>query len=85
MSAVQRRLYNHLQKHGVLLNDGETKDKEGTATGSGAQALHNTLMQLRKICNHPYIFESVEKGMSRHLNFGGAVVNDLNLWRVSGE
>lgn len=28
---------------------------------TGIKGLNNTIMQLRKICNHPFVFEEVEK------------------------
>uniref|UniRef100_A0A8C1V556 SWI/SNF related, matrix associated, actin dependent regulator of chromatin, subfamily a, member 4a n=1 Tax=Cyprinus carpio TaxID=7962 RepID=A0A8C1V556_CYPCA len=53
MSALQRVLYRHMQAKGVLLTDGSEKDKKGKG---GTKTLMNTIMQLRKICNHPYMF-----------------------------
>ena len=43
-------IYHHMKTNGVLLTD----DKTGK---NGAKALMNTIMQLRKICNHPFIFQ----------------------------
>ncbi|RVE67810.1 hypothetical protein OJAV_G00085560 [Oryzias javanicus] len=51
MSAIQKVLYRHMQK-GILLTDGSEKDKKGKG---GAKTLMNTIMQLKKICNHPYM------------------------------
>ncbi len=49
LSAWQRIVYNGIQDSGVLARD--------PSTGKiGSQALRNTVMQLRKICNHPYLF-----------------------------
>uniref|UniRef100_A0AAQ5Z6J9 SWI/SNF related, matrix associated, actin dependent regulator of chromatin, subfamily a, member 2 n=1 Tax=Amphiprion ocellaris TaxID=80972 RepID=A0AAQ5Z6J9_AMPOC len=53
MSAIQKVLYRHMQK-GILLTDGSEKDKKGKG---GAKTLMNTIMQLKKICNHPYMFQ----------------------------
>lgn len=50
MSALQKIIYHHMKTNGVLLTD----DKTGK---NGAKALMNTIMQLRKICNHPFIFQ----------------------------
>ena len=50
MSALQRVIYHHMKTRGVLLTD----DKTGK---NGAKTLMNTIMQLRKICNHPFIFQ----------------------------
>ena len=46
---------------------------------SGVKGLSNELMQLRKICQHPFLFESVEDKM----NPGGLV--DEKLVRNSGK
>lgn len=49
LSAWQRIVYNGIQENGVLARD--------PSTGKlGQVALRNTVMQLRKICNHPYLF-----------------------------
>jgi ATP-dependent helicase STH1/SNF2 len=45
----------------------------------GLKRLNNTLMQLRKICNHPFVFEEVERQVNP-VGFN----NDL-LHRVSGK
>ncbi|CAI2167553.1 2721_t:CDS:10 [Funneliformis geosporum] len=73
MSALQVKLYNQMKKHGALfVNKGE-KGK------TGIKGLNNTIMQLRKICNHPFVFDEVEKDINLH--------NDNNnlLYRVSGK
>jgi ATP-dependent helicase STH1/SNF2 len=49
LSAWQRIVYNGIQDNGVLARDPST-GKIGNA------AIRNTVMQLRKICNHPYLF-----------------------------
>ena len=48
-SAMQKRLYETMKDKGILLCD-PTKGK------SSQRGLMNTLMQLRKVCNHPYLF-----------------------------
>lgn len=40
------------------LLDGSWQGKGGTKT------LMNTIMQLRKICNHPYMFQHIEVGLT---------------------
>ena len=45
----------------------------------GFRGLNNTVMQLKKICNHPFVFEEVENAMNPY-----SVSNDL-LWRTSGK
>lgn len=48
-------------------------------TGGGVKGLSNELMQLRKICQHPFLFESVED----KINPGGMI--DETIWRVAGK
>ena len=83
MSALQRQLYRYMQKHNVLLTSDEARTASGRAP-TGATALRNTIMQLRKICNHPFIFKEIEEGMARHMGLGSQV-NNIDLMRVSGK
>ncbi|XP_065657289.1 transcription activator BRG1 isoform X3 [Hydra vulgaris] len=83
MSALQKILYKHMQQKGILLTDGSEKDKKGHG---GTKTLMNTIMQLRKICNHPFMFQHIEVALANHLGYHGGVVNgseELN--RVSGK
>lgn len=66
MSAWQRRMYDNMTNSGVMTLGSE----DGQYTQKG---LMNTLMQLRKICNHPFIF-----------NQEGWRI-DENLYRSSGK
>ena len=52
MSPLQRKLYR-----GILRKDITTL----VSPGSQRSSLLNTVMQLRKCCNHPYMFSGVEK------------------------
>jgi SWI/SNF-related matrix-associated actin-dependent regulator of chromatin subfamily A member 5 len=54
MSAPQRQLYKS-----VLLKDATALNQMG---GPDRVRLLNILMQLRKVCNHPYLFDGVEPG-----------------------
>ncbi|PIO65279.1 protein, SNF2 family [Teladorsagia circumcincta] len=49
-SALQKVLYKHMQK-GLLIDSKQQ---------SGGRALMNTVVHLRKLCNHPFLFQSVE-------------------------
>uniref|UniRef100_A0A4W6F050 SWI/SNF related BAF chromatin remodeling complex subunit ATPase 4a n=1 Tax=Lates calcarifer TaxID=8187 RepID=A0A4W6F050_LATCA len=82
MSALQRVLYRHMQAKGVLLTDGSEKDKKGKG---GTKTLMNTIMQLRKICNHPYMFQHIEESFSEHLGYSGGIVTGADLYRSSGK
>ncbi|CAF4908239.1 unnamed protein product, partial [Rotaria magnacalcarata] len=47
LSAVQRCLYHAMSKNRTLIIENQNGK-------SGRRALMNKLMQLRKICNHPF-------------------------------
>ncbi|KAI9522129.1 putative global transcription activator SNF2L2, partial [Dissostichus eleginoides] len=81
MSAIQKVLYRHMQR-GILLTDGSEKDKKGKG---GSKTLMNTIMQLKKICNHPYIFQHIEESFSEHLGLPNGVISGLELYRASGK
>jgi len=51
MPKIQRELYTKLLRKELFLLEGKSKQKA---------ALNNLLMQLRKCCNHPYLFPGVE-------------------------
>ena len=53
LSATQRKLYGDLLKHDMDAING---------TGGDRSRLLNIVMQLRKCCNHPYLFEGQEPG-----------------------
>ncbi|RGB30163.1 SNF2 family N-terminal domain-containing protein [Rhizophagus diaphanus] len=73
LSALQLKLYSQMKRHGVLfVNTGE-KGK------TGIKGLNNTIMQLRKICNHPFVFEEVETDLNPKK------INNQLLYRVSGK
>ncbi|KAJ1207014.1 hypothetical protein NDU88_002407 [Pleurodeles waltl] len=82
MSALQKILYRHMQAKGILLTDGSEKDKKGKG---GAKTLMNTIMQLRKICNHPYIFQHIEESFAEHLGYSDGLINGADLYRASGK
>ncbi|QSZ34995.1 hypothetical protein DSL72_007857 [Monilinia vaccinii-corymbosi] len=72
-SSLQARLYKQMVTHNKLV----VSDGKGGKTG--AKGLSNMIMQLRKLCNHPFVFGEVEDQMNP-LN----TVND-SLWRSSGK
>ncbi|XP_065203115.1 ATP-dependent helicase brm-like isoform X2 [Planococcus citri] len=81
MSGLQRVLYRHMQSKGVLLTDGSEKGKQGKG---GAKALMNTIVQLRKLCNHPFMFQHIEEKYNEHVGSNG-ISNGPDLYRVSGK
>ena len=54
LTPLQKQLYkNVLNKDAIALN---------AIGGADRSRLLNTLMQLRKVCNHPYLFDGIEPG-----------------------
>ncbi|XP_051543702.1 probable global transcription activator SNF2L2 isoform X2 [Myxocyprinus asiaticus] len=82
MSAIQKVLYRHMQGKGILLTDGSEKDKKGKG---GAKTLMNTIMQLKKICNHPYMFPHIEESFAEHLEYPNGIISGADLYRASGK
>ena len=84
MTEMQREVYKLVLRREV--------DVLSQATGSGGKnKLSNILMQLRKACNHPYLFEGVEdrglNPMGEHLiqNCGKLQLLDKLLTRLQEE
>lgn len=72
-SALQAKLYKQMVTHNkIAVSDGNG----GKATARG---LSNMIMQLRKLCNHPFVFDEVENVMNPM-----SISNDL-LWRTAGK
>lgn len=76
LSGLQFVLYQQMLKHNALFVGSQTS---GTNNKSGIKGLNNKIMQLRKICNHPFVFEEVEDVLDQ-----SRMANDL-LWRTSGK
>lgn len=72
MSGLQRVLYRHMQSKGVLLTDGSERGNKGKG---GAKALMNTIVQLRKLCNHPFMFQHIEEKWCDHVGIAGGVIS----------
>jgi SNF2 family DNA or RNA helicase len=53
LSAMQKKMYRHMVEKGVLLSDPEYAKAKGKKNTKG---FNNIVMQLQKICNHPYLF-----------------------------
>ena len=72
-SALQAKIYKQLvQYQQISVGDGK-----GGKTG--IRGLTNMLMQLRKLCNHPFVFEQVEEQINPRK------ITDDNIWRVAGK
>ncbi|KAK4040918.1 SNF2-family ATP dependent chromatin remodeling factor like protein [Parachaetomium inaequale] len=72
-SALQARLYKQMVTHQKIAVS------DGSGGKAGARGLSNMIMQLRKLCNHPFVFDEVENQMNP-----ANVSNDL-LWRTAGK
>ncbi|OCF34973.1 ATP-dependent helicase STH1/SNF2 [Kwoniella heveanensis BCC8398] len=73
MSALQWKLYESVQKYKTLPTD------MSVAKPQKRQNLQNALMQLRKICNHPYVFREVDE------DFTVGNTTDEQIIRVAGK
>ncbi|XP_065182982.1 transcription activator BRG1-like isoform X2 [Sycon ciliatum] len=82
MSALQKRMYQHMKSKGVILTDGSEQNKKGKG---GTKTLMNTIVQLRKICNHPFLFQAMEEAYSEHIGLHGAAIQGPDLFRTSGK
>ncbi len=61
MSEWQKIVYQQIKEQGLLAED--------PSTGRlGKKALMNTMMQLRKICNHPYLFIDYNNAMLENIS-----------------
>ena len=72
-SALQAKLYKQ------LVNYSQISVSDGKGGKMGMRGLTNMLMQLRKLCNHPFVFEQVEEQMNPD-----KTTNDL-IWRTAGK
>ncbi|ULT95326.1 hypothetical protein L3Y34_004211 [Caenorhabditis briggsae] len=73
MSALQKVIYRHM-KRGYLLD---------SKSSCGARSLMNTIIHLRKLCNHPFLFQNIEESCRSHWNVN--FVSGVNLIRVAGK
>lgn len=69
MSAMQRAMYKSLSETGAV----QIQSADGKAS---AKSMMNIMVQLRKICNHPYLF-------NQQMQADYAI--DDNLWRTAGK
>ncbi|XP_076275464.1 ATP-dependent helicase brm-like isoform X1 [Rhynchophorus ferrugineus] len=84
MSGLQKVLYQHMQSKGVLLTDGSERGHAARGKG-GAKALMNTIVQLRKLCNHPFMFQNIEEKYCEHVGIPGGIMTGPDTYRASGK
>jgi ATP-dependent helicase STH1/SNF2 len=73
LSAIQQKLYSQVLQSGAMMIRPDESGKRST------KSINNTIMQLRKICNHPYVFSEVEDVLNPNS------VTDMNIFRTSGK
>jgi superfamily II DNA/RNA helicase len=71
LSAMQKRFYKNISEHNKVLLDTEDGKRKN-------MSLNNTVMQLRKVCNHPYLF------LERHPDLLGTL-DPVEIVRTSGK
>ena len=71
MSSLQLKLYTLVKEKTLMPATG--------SAGAGIRRFNNTIMQLRKICNHPFVFDEVEQQLNP-----SRITNDL-IFRVAGK
>lgn len=70
MTPLQKRYYKWILKRNYAdLNKG--------ARGSGAVSLLNIVMELKKCCNHPFLFESAEFGYGAHASSASSLERSI--------
>jgi SNF2 family DNA or RNA helicase len=85
MSTMQRKWYKKLLEKDISAINGAIKQ-----SGS-AKRLQNIVMQLRKCCNHPYLFDGAEEGppytTDQHIvdNAGKLVILDKLLTKLKSQ
>lgn len=65
MSGLQKTIYKQIESNGILATDTSAHNEKG----GSSKALMNTIMQLRKICNHPFMFDHIESAFSNNSMF----------------
>ncbi|KAJ2746970.1 ATP-dependent DNA helicase Snf21, partial [Coemansia sp. BCRC 34301] len=79
MSAVQSRLYHQMLKFGTLFRGVQADSSGKVSVRKSHASFNNTIMQLRKICNHPFVFEQVESRINP------TSVTDSMIYRSAGK
>ncbi|KFD51437.1 hypothetical protein M513_07650 [Trichuris suis] len=84
---IIRRLHKVLRPFLLrrLKREVESQLPEKRGQSAGVRTLMNTVMQLRKLCNHPFMFEHIEEAMAEHMGFADKIVSGPDLYRASGK
>ena len=62
-----------------------TESKKGAGQKGSAKQLMNTIMQLRKLCNHPFMFQHIEEAYAKHVGSATDLVSGPDIYRSSGK
>ncbi|GAA5997132.1 hypothetical protein JCM5350_005626 [Sporobolomyces pararoseus] len=80
MSSLQLKLTKQIKEHGMIFTEmGKDDGSDNKKKATGIKGLQNQIMQLRKICNHPFCFEAVERSIDP------TGLNNATLYRVAGK
>ncbi|KAL9547030.1 hypothetical protein MBANPS3_006372 [Mucor bainieri] len=64
LSALQTTLYQQLKHSRALGLTASTQQQQQYSPSTAVTRLNNILMQLRKVCNHPFVFDGVESALN---------------------
>merc|ERR1711997_1370884 len=75
---LKKDVESQLQEKGIMRQEAGTQGKNK----GGSKQLLNTIMQLRKLCNHPFMFQHIEESYTNHTG-----IRDLgpDIYRSSGK
>ena len=82
MSALQDLLYASLTKQTIHVDAAHSGKQPATSL---IKRFNNALMQLRKICNHPWVFEEVHETFFSDPNCQSRANQESLIWRVAGK
>merc|ERR1711976_620323 len=74
-----------MQERGIMLHDASAGSKKPGGAASGAKALMNTIMQLRKLCNRPFMLQQGEESYAKHIGSPTDIVQGPDIYRSSGK
>ncbi len=87
MSGLQYQLYQQMKKYGILFDE-EVKGRVDILgprmvgcrltisyrKQTGIKGLNNTIMQFRKICQHPFVFPQIEDRINASRNVNMSII-----------
>lgn len=76
-----------MKMHAVILSPPDVTDGDGDQVAGNAgnvSYMNNQIMQLRKICNHPFLFRVVDEGFATYRGYRPGSLN-ADIWRSCGK